>query len=298
MGSISAAIQRPLVRLMGKQILAAETAEASRAVIDRWGRWMSVPRGVQFETTSLGNVPGLRATPAGQTTDSVLLVLHGGGYIFGTAQGYRAHGARLAKSVPAPAYILDYRLAPEHPYPAAVEDALAAYRAILESHAAEKIAFIGDSAGGGLALATMHRARDAGLPLPACAVLLCPWLDISGSGESMQSNAASEIIVPPPVLARMAQAYAGGRDLTDVGMSPLFGDHAALPPLLLQVSKTETLYSDSERFAPMARAAGTSVELDVYDDMWHDWQLMAPLVRESRQAMASAAAFLKQHLTP
>jgi len=295
MASLSAAFQRPVVRLMGRQILAADTAERSRAVIDRWSRLFMPPGGVQINSAPVGGVPAVHVTPSELRHGGALLVLHGGGYIFGSAHGYRAHGARLAKSVGAFGYVLDYRLAPEHPYPAAVDDALAAYDSLLASHPPGKIAFVGDSAGAGLSIATMYRARDAGLPMPACAVLFCPWFDLTLSGESMQSNDTSELLVPQVVLSRMADAYSGTTDRTDPGISPLFGTQDGLPPLLMQASRTESLFSDAERFAPKAKSAGVDVTFDISPDMWHDWQLMAPLVRESRQAMGQAAQFISQH---
>lgn len=296
MSSISAKLYRPLTRLLGKQIRAAETAEQTREVVDRWSRFFLPPGGVKIEPDELGGVAALRVTPAKLTSDAALLILHGGGYIFGSAQGYRAHGARLAKLIGARTYVLDYRLAPEHPYPAALDDAMAAYGALLEEHEPNKIVFIGDSAGGGLSVATMHRARDTDVPLPGCAVLLCPWLDLTLSGQSMDANEPTELLVPRAVLTRMADAYAADTDRAQAGLSPLFGKQDGLPPVLVQASAAEALYSDSERFVPLAKSAGVDVRFETVPDMWHDWQLMAPAVREARQSLATAADFIRGRL--
>jgi acetyl esterase/lipase len=255
----------------------------------------SLSPGAGAEAISLGGVPAIRVSPP-RRARGALCVLHGGGYVFGSAGAYRHFAARLAKRVGALAYVVDYRLAPEHPFPAASDDALAAYRALLDLHPPGSIAFVGDSAGGGLAVVTLHRARDAGLPLPACSVLCCPWLDLTGSGESMRSNAGTELLIPPPVPERMARWYGGAHDLADPRLSPLFGHHGGLSPLLVQVSSAEVLRSDAERFAARATSAGAEVTLEIQRGMWHVWQILDPLVRESRAAAASAARFLAAHL--
>jgi len=287
---------RPMVSVMGRQLQASKSAEGTRVVAARWGKTLPPAVGVSTEQASLGGIPAIHVDGRrGHGGARVLLVLHGGGYVFGSARIYRGLTARLARLCQAHAWVIDYRLAPEHPYPAAVEDALAAYRALLERHAPTDVAFVGDSAGGGLAVATMHRARDSGLPVPGCAVLLSPWLDLTGSGASMHANAASEILIPHPLSARMAELYAAGIDKADPGVSPLFGRHENLPPLLLQASASEILYSDSQRFVERARDAGVDVTFQVEADMWHVWQLMAPVVAEARMALEAAAGFIEVH---
>lgn len=297
MASLSARIYRPIVSQIGKQLAAADTAEKQRKVFARAGTLLLPSPGTQQEHTTLGGVKGLRVTPRNYDTGPQILMFHGGGYVFGTPSAYAPLAGRLAKAASACVHIIDYRLAPEHPYPAAPEDGLAAYRALLEQAAPENIALYGDSAGGNLVLTTLQRARDAGLPMPACAVMLSPWLDPSGSGESMRSNAKSEILILPETIARCARWYAGETDPRDPGISPLFGSQAGLPPLLVQASENEMLYSDTTRFAEQAAKAGVTLRLETEPDLWHVWQLMAPGLTEARQAIASAGAFIAEHTT-
>jgi len=297
MPSFLARLHRPLVRRMGRQLRAAETPQAIRAVFDQTSRMLLRPSGTRVEEVALGGVPTLRVTPRScAASRRTIFLLHGGGYVFGTPQAYVAVAARLAAAAQARAYVPDYRLAPEAPYPAACEDALAAYRALLQEHGAETVAFSGDSAGGGLVLATLHNARDAGLALPACAVLMSPWLDPSGSGASMRDNEASEILILPPTIARCTRWYAGEREPAEPGIAPLFASHQGLPPILVQVAANEMLYSDSTRFAERANAAGVKVDLEVEPELWHAWQSMAPTLPEARRSIASAGRFIAAHL--
>ena len=294
--SLAAHLHRPIARLIGRRLVHAETPAEIRAVFDRTSRLLFPPRGTRATRVSLGGVPALRVTTRSPAAPGrALLVLHGGGYVFGTPGSYLALAARFADAARATAFLPDYRLAPEAPYPAACEDALAAYRGLLREHAPRGIAFVGDSAGGGLALATLHRARDAGVALPACAVLMSPWLDPGGSGASMLDNAASEILILPPTIARCAAWYAGDRDPADPGIAPLFGSQHGLPPILVQVSANEMLYSDSTRFVDRATAAGVEVVAEIEPDLWHVWQAMAPTLPEARRAITSAGRFIAAH---
>ncbi len=299
MGSPGAVIYRTALKFMGRQLQAAQGPAGIRSVFDRWSRWLPPAFGGKTEQTDLGGVPAVRVAPrhASTTSPKVILLLHGGGYVFGHAKGYSPLAMRLAKRTAAIGYALDYRLAPEHPYPAAVEDALTAYRSLLENHQPHDIALVGDSAGGGLAMTLMHTARDSGLPLPACAVLFSPWTDLTFSGESLTKNEQTEILLSLPMLSRLAAWYIGNHDSHEPAISPLFADHKGLPPLLIQVSATELIYSDAERLAIQTRQSGADVQLEVADDMWHVWQLMAPLVRESRAALKQAVEFINRHLS-
>jgi acetyl esterase/lipase len=297
MPSFLARLHRPLVRRMGRQLLAAETAQAIRAVFDQSSRMLLRPSGTHVEQVALGGIATLRVTVASVApSPRTIFVLHGGGYVFGTPEAYVAVAARLAAAAGTSAYIPDYRLAPEAAYPAACEDALAAYRGLLEKHPAESVAFSGDSAGGGLALATLHNARAASLALPACAVLMSPWLDPSGSGASMRDNQTTEILILPPTIERCKRWYAGDRDPADPGIAPLFASQEGLPPILVQVAANEMLYSDSTRFAERATAAGVEVVLEVEPDLWHAWQSMAPTLPEARRSLASAGRFIAAYL--
>lgn len=242
-------------------------------------------RGVPVEWVSSTRKPAQR----------VVLYLHGGMYLLGAPRIYRAVNARLAEWAQARVAAVDYRLAPEHPFPAAPEDALAAYRGLLERGIkASEIVLAGDSAGGGLALACALQIRDAGLPMPAGLVLFSPWVDLGLSGESMTRCVASELILDPPSLRQAAAAYLAGQPAQTPLASPLFADLRGLPPLLVQVTDTELLYDDARRLAERASAAGVDLTLKVWPGLWHVWQVFAGKLPESDAALREAAAFILQ----
>lgn len=252
--------------------------------------------GVTTSPTVLGGRAGLTVAPkASRGTERAVLMFHGGGYVFGSPKMYRALAGRIAKASSASVHLPSYRLAPEHPHPAAVEDGLAAYRALLEQVPAEQLAVGGDSAGGGLSVAVLQAAHREGLQMPACLVLLSPWLDLTGDGASHVANADTEILILPASVGRATAWYLGEHDAADPAVSPLFGDLSGLPPTLVQVSGNELLCSDSESFAARASAVGVDVELRVVDDLWHVWHLMAPIVPEARRSIAEIGEFVVRH---
>jgi acetyl esterase/lipase len=225
----------------------------------------------------------------------VLLYLHGGGYILGSAQSNLGLPLRIGPAVSVPVLSVEYRLAPEHPFPAAVDDALAAYRWLLgHGHRASDIAVLGDSAGGGLAVALALAARAAELPPPAAVVALSPLTDLTGVGDTRETLAGVDPIVVGNPTERFL-VYAGNRDPRDPLISPVYADLAGLPPLLIQVGTREALLSDSVRLARRAREAGVDVTLDVWEGMWHVWQDNMD-VPESARASTEIATFLQRHL--
>ncbi|NRA08100.1 MAG: alpha/beta hydrolase [Myxococcales bacterium] len=227
----------------------------------------------------------------------VLLYFHGGGYVIGSIATHRGLVARIARVAGIRGLVLDYRLAPEHPFPAAVEDATAAYRFLLEQGITpEGIAIGGDSAGGGLTFATLVALRDSGIPLPAAAIALSPWVDLEGTGESMSSKADADPMVGREGLLEMARLYLGEADPKTPTAAPLHADLAGLPPLYVQVGTAETLLDDATRIAERARAAGVQIELEPFEDLVHVFQAFAPHVPESLEAIEKLGAFLKRQL--
>jgi epsilon-lactone hydrolase len=254
---------------------------------------------VKCEPIDAGGVKAEWIVPPNAAQDRVILYLHGGGYVMGSINTHRAMVARIARAAQARALALDYRLAPEHPFPAAVDDATAAYRWLLaQGYKGPRIAIAGDSAGGGLALAALIAIRDANLPLPACGVPISPWTDMEGTGASMKTNATKDPMIPSGNnggLFNMAKAYVGTGDPKNPLASPLHADYKGLPPLLIQVGGTETLLDDSTRVTEKARAAGVKVDLEVWDEMIHVWHVFAKLLPEGQQAIDRIGQYVLEH---
>jgi len=249
-----------------------------------------------YQRVNAGGLPAEWAADESAAGDQAVLYLHGGGYVIGSVRTHRVLMAGLSRASGARVLGLEYRLAPEHPFPAPVEDAVAAYRWLLrQGYAPGRIAVAGDSAGGGLTVAMLAQARSYGLPLPAAAVCFSPWVDLEGIGDSMTANAGSSDMVERDGLLFMANAYLNGANPRAPLAAPLYADLRGLPPTLIQAGGAETLLDDSTRLADAARAAGVAVDLDVWDDMIHVWQLFAPMLPEGRQALAQAGAFIRKH---
>lgn len=273
--------------------LSGAPAEA-RASFDALVADFPVDDSFTFTAGTLGGVPGLRIEGAGMAADGALLYLHGGGYVVGNAQGYRGLAAGLGRAAGLVVHAIDYRLAPEHPMPAAVEDAVSAYRALLDSGIApSRIVVAGDSAGGGLTLATLVALRGAGLPLPAAGHLISPWADLALEGESIAGKAEEDPSLTESGLRSCAAHYVGTRDPRDPVASPIHADLSGLPPLLIQVGSAEILYDDAIRVARAAGAAGTRVTLEVWPNMIHVWHAFAFLLTDGRDAIDGAGAFMR-----
>jgi acetyl esterase/lipase len=236
---------------------------------------------------------------ADSTVTPTILYLHGGGYYFCSPRSHRSLVFGLAMRSHAPAFSLDYRLAPEARFPAALDDALAAYRQLLASGIpAESIVISGDSAGGGLALATLVALRDAGGALPAGAVLFSPWTDLGASGASIRTNDGADPMFSGPAIGRAARLYLGDTPATHPYASPVYADLHGLPPLLIQAGSTEVLLDDSRRVAENARTEGVSVDLKVWPNMPHVWQIFTPFIPEARRALDEAASFVRKVTSP
>lgn len=231
----------------------------------------------------------------GIANGNVVLYLHGGGYVIGSMRAYRGFLSRVSRATGAKVLGLNYRLAPEFPFPAAVDDSVAAYRWLLSQGInPSNIVIGGDSAGGGLTVATLVALRYLGEPMPAAGVCISPWVDQEGTGESMTSKAEIDPIVQKEGLEFMAQLYMGERDRRAPLAAPLHADLRGLPPLLIQVGTAETLLDDSTRLADKAKSSGVKVELDIWEDMIHVWPIFAPVLPEGQQAIERIGEFVRK----
>lgn len=238
------------------------------------------------------------ATPAAHA-HRVILYLHGGGYVGGSVASHRHLAGEVGRAAGARALAVDYRLAPEHPFPAAVDDALAVYRHLLKSGRRScDIAIAGDSAGGGLAVATLLAAKAAGLPQPACAYCISPWVDLECVGESMVSQASEEPMVVRAQLLEFAALYLKGASPRAALAAPIYGDFAGLAPLLIQVGSAEVLMDDAVRLARAAGAARVPVQLEIWPEMIHVWPFFHRTLTDARRALAQAGAFVRSHFDP
>jgi monoterpene epsilon-lactone hydrolase len=264
-----------------------------RAALDALMAQVPVPADVQQKPVEIGGVGGIEVTIAGNDSENVILYLHGGVYVVGAAVHTVPLVADLVRRTGSMAVTLDYRLAPEHPYPAAVDDARAAYQGLLE-HGTDpgRIVLAGESAGGGLAVATMLAAREAGLPMPSCALLMSPYADLTLSGQTLVSRESLDPVLTPEGLRVRAPEYVAGADASDPLISPIFGDLGGLPPLLIQVGTHEILLSDAIRLAERAAMSEVAVTLDVTPGVPHVFQGFAALLDEAGAALDRASAFV------
>jgi epsilon-lactone hydrolase len=233
----------------------------------------------------------------GDNNDAALLYVHGGGYMLGSTNSHASLIANLAVSSGIDALGVNYRLAPEHPFPLGLNDMVMAYEFLLaEGYSPARLAVAGDSAGGGLAAALLLAIRDRGLPLPSCAVLISGWFDLTSSLPSLERNAQFDPLMMRDVLEPMVSAYVpSDQDRRNPLISPLFSDPIGLPPLLIQVSTHEVLADESAVFAQNAQKAGVATTLEMVDEMVHVWHQYAHLVPEAKEAIASASAFIRKH---
>ncbi len=290
---VSERAQRLLKKLSEQPFDYFAPVELMRARLEQAVGSQPAPAGRSIE---IGNV---LAEWVGEPADGapVMLYLHGGGYAMGSRNTHRRLAMSLARKCGVAALLPEYRLAPEHPYPAALDDAYSAYRWLLEqTGSAARIAVAGDSAGGGLALALLLRIRDRGLEQPGCCVALSPWTDLASTGGSMETCRATDPAVSREAQDRLASLYLAGESAKNPGVSPLYGDLSGLAPLLLQVSEFEVLLDDSLRFEKKVRDAGGAVRCECWPGMVHVWHLYEGYLPEAEAALNGVGAFVREKL--
>ena len=265
-----------------------------RKRLDQLGRLARSARHVAIEEKPVAGVRAEWYRPEQAQPGKLLLYLHGGAYALGSCDSHRKLVTHIAKEGKVEAVMPEYRLAPEHPFPAGLEDAVTIYRELLDSgYDPADIIIAGDSAGGGLSVATMLQLRHGGLPLPGAAILLSPFLDMSGSGESVRTRASRDPWFRPDEIEVVIRYYCPNEDVRNPLLSPVFANVAGLPPTLIQVGDDEILLSDSTRFADKLKTAGIEVELEVFPEMWHVFQLFVGKMPESKAAIRKIGAYIR-----
>jgi epsilon-lactone hydrolase len=284
--------------LQSVDTLPTGTFEEQRAGFDASVAKVPSAEGVAIEPASGRGFEGRWFRPQGAREGVALLHLHGGGFVVGSTVSHRPILTNLAKASGVDILALDYRMAPEHPYPAALDDSMAGYRWLLEQgYAADRIAVAGDSAGAQLALSLMLRAKEEGLPLPACAVMISPWLDLRVTTDSIMRNLPADPLMTPGMIKEMATLYMGDIALDDPRASPvLAADLSGLPPIYIQNSDADILEDDAHLLAARAMAAGVDVTIDSYPGMIHVWHAFAHIIPEARDAFAKIGTFLDSKL--
>jgi epsilon-lactone hydrolase len=258
-----------------------------------------VPADVVTTGGQLGGVPVIRAGIPGITTGGVIVYFHGGFFAIGSAAASVGLAADLARHARMPVVTVDYRLAPEHPYPAAPDDAMTAYRALLDTgQDAARVALAGESAGAGLAVVTLAAIARAGLPQPSSAVLMSPWADLAGTGDSLKTKADADPVITADAVRVRARDYLDGADACDPAVSPVYASLAGLPPLLIQAGSHEVLLDDAIRLAARAAYDDVAVTLDVVPGVPHVFQAYAAILDEGEAALTRAGAFLREHASP
>ena len=300
-----ASLPAELVRLGGRWLL--KHRRRNDVTIDQMRRLAATaerlvpkpPAGTRTLALDAGGVQADRVSTRLTESCRHILFLHGGGFIIGSPALYRHFTWRIASAARACVLVVDYRLAPEHPFPAALDDAVTAYRWLLADGAEpQRIAVMGDSAGGGLALSLLLRLRDQRIPLPAAAVALSPWTDLALTGLSLKANASADPLLSPEQAHRFVDYYLAGADPRSPYASPLYGELAGLPPTIIQVGSDEVLRDDAVRMAHRMRAAGCRIELEIWPRMPHVWHLFAPVMPEARQAIKRIGEFVTEAIKP
>ncbi len=290
-------IARILIKLFIRMVMPGDFKERRRWQERAATRYIRIPKQVIVTAVDAAGVPAEWIEWKGKDSGRYILYLHGGGYVICSPRTHRDLVWRIARASCARALLIDYRLAPEHPHPAAVQDALTTYRWLLDSGIdPSRIAVMGDSAGGGLALVLIQQARELHLPLPACAVCLSPWTDLTCSGASMRTNSRNDPVIPSRAVPDFARLYVPEGDLAAPTASPLFGDFAGFPPVLIHAGTDEVLLDDARRVADKLSETGADVDLKIWPCMIHVFQALAFILPEARVAINEIGNFVKSRI--
>ncbi len=289
-------LQKVLEAVKSRPPLGELTIQEQRAAMESDFTQLPLAPDVRCETVNAGGVPAEFVSTPESDEGRVMYYLHGGGYVLGSIMTHREMASRLARAAKARILLVDYRLAPEHPFPAAVEDSVAGYKWLLSSGVKPgRVAIAGESAGGGLTAATLVALKDAGEPLPGAAICVSPWVDMEAIGESMVTRADADPFVQKDMLLEMARTYLGDTDPRTPLASPIYADLTGLPPMLIQVGTAEVLYDDAKRLAERAEAAGVEVVFEPWEEMIHMWHSFAHILPEGQQAIDRIGEFVRKH---
>ena len=288
-------LEKVLKMIMERDLKGDRTIEEMRADSEEWASQFPIAPNTVCESIKIGNIDAEWVFNSKAKINRVVLYLHGGGYLLGSINTHRALASDISQISDARVLVIAYRLAPEHPYPAAVEDSKAAYRWLLkEGYRPAQIVIAGDSAGGALAVATCVALRDEGVQLPNGIICLSPWADMEAIGESMTTNADKDPNVQREPLIEMGKVYLGGADPRTPLANPIYADLKNLPPILIQVGTREILLDDSTRLAEAAKKVGVNVVLEPWEDMIHVWHRFASILPEGRKAIDRVGEFILQ----
>jgi monoterpene epsilon-lactone hydrolase len=278
----------------GIQIRVAQSREG----LEQLASLAKLPKDVSIKKVNINDIAANWISTPESNLNNIILYLHGGGYVEGSLTSHQDLAVRIARASKTRVLLIDYRLAPEHPFPAGFEDAVMCYRWLLEKEKIppNKIVIAGDSAGGGLTLCTLIKLRDEGLPLPIAAVCLSPWTDLAMTGDSIKEAAKIDPWLKPSELYFMAELYIGDTDPKNPYISPLYGELSGLPPILIHVGNAEILKSDSTRFAEKAKKVGVDLTLEIWEDMIHVFQAFADWAPEGKEAINKIGEYIQSKL--
>lgn len=294
--SIQAPLLRFIIRIGARGEVSKRTLAKRRQSASFGAGLIRPPRGTVIVPESAAQVPARWITSSQAGSERVLLYFHGGGWVYGWTQFHALFVGQLTRASKARAMAVDYRLAPEHPYPAALEDCVRAYRSLIDRGVPPgRIVLIGDSAGGNLTLVTLLALKGTGLPLPAAGICLSPVTDLAAKRDASVRNVRKDVVLNPASMKFFHESYLDGQDPHDPLISPVYADLIGLPPLLIQVGGDEILLDDAEKLAAQAVQAGVDATLHVYPGMWHVWQLFAPFLPEAEKAVEEIGQFVQSH---